>query len=120
MFLLTSTLYCPQMDYLLGNNPEGRSYMVGFGNKPPTQPHHRGSSVPKLALDEVVSCPMSFVKWLSPDVPNVNELTGAIMGGPDRNDLFEDKRWMSSMTEPCTYVNSLAVGPLAKLASPHA
>lgn len=29
------------MDYILGNNPEGRSYMVGFGKKPPTQAHHR-------------------------------------------------------------------------------
>ncbi|KAF8032603.1 hypothetical protein BT93_D1502 [Corymbia citriodora subsp. variegata] len=86
----------------------------------PTQPHHRGASVPRLAPNEVVSCPMSFVKWLTVDVPNPNELTGAIMGGPDRNDFFEDKRWMSSMTEPCTYVNSLAVGPLAKLASAHA
>ncbi|XP_030530549.1 endoglucanase 16 [Rhodamnia argentea] len=109
-----------QMDYLLGNNPLGRSYMVGFGNNPPTQPHHRGSSVPILAPNEAVNCPMSFVKWFSPDVPNPNELTGAIMGGPDRNDLFEDKRWLSSMTEPCTYVNSLAIGSLAKLATRHA
>jgi len=36
------------MDYILGKNPEGRSYMVGFGNNPPTQAHHRGASVPTL------------------------------------------------------------------------
>ncbi|XP_019416935.1 PREDICTED: endoglucanase 16-like [Lupinus angustifolius] len=106
-----------QMDYVLGKNPEGRSYMVGFGKNPPKQAHHRGASVPKASKDEVVSCAMSFTKWLNVDSPNPNELTGAIMGGPDKNDKFVDKRTASSYTEPCTYVNSLAVGPLAKLAS---
>ncbi|OWM78337.1 endoglucanase 16 isoform X2 [Punica granatum] len=106
-----------QMDYLLGSNPERRSYMVGFGNNPPTQAHHRGASVPVLGPTEVVSCPMSFVNWFTKNAPNPNELTGAILGGPDRYDHFTDKRWTSSMTEPCTYINSMAVGTLAKLAS---
>ncbi|GAV80090.1 Glyco_hydro_9 domain-containing protein [Cephalotus follicularis] len=109
-----------QMDYILGQNPQGRSYMVGFGTNPPTQAHHRGASVPKLADNEVVSCGMSFVYWYKKDAPNPNELTGAIVGGPDRADNFNDQRWDSSKTEPCTYVNSLAVGVLAKLASPNA
>ncbi|TQE01452.1 hypothetical protein C1H46_012932 [Malus baccata] len=104
-----------QMDYLLGENPKGRSYMVGFGPNAPQQPHHRGASVPK-GENGIVNCAMSFVNWFKKDVPNPNELTGAIVGGPDRFDNFEDKRWASSYTEPCTYVNSLAVGPLAKLA----
>ncbi|XP_062157543.1 endoglucanase 16 [Alnus glutinosa] len=108
-----------QMDYLLGSNPEQRSYMVGFGKSPPTQAHHRGASVPRLSKDEAVSCAISFVNWFNKDGPNPNELTGAIVGGPDRLDNFNDKRWDSSMTEPCTYINSLAVGPLAKLASSH-
>lgn len=106
-----------QVDYLLGNNPNGRSYMVGFGNNPPTQAHHRGASVPVSSANSQVSCPMSFVHWYNKDVPNANELTGAILGGPDRNDNFNDKRWASSMTEPCTYVNSQVVGVLAKLAT---
>ncbi|KAH6804737.1 glycosyl hydrolase 9A4 [Perilla frutescens var. frutescens] len=108
-----------QMDYLLGKNPRGRSYMVGFGKNPPTQAHHRGASVPKLPPNEPVSCPMSFVYWYNKDVPNPNELTGAILGGPDKNDQFEDKRTNSAMTEPTTYINSLAVGVLAKLARQH-
>ena len=29
-----------QINYMLGDG--GRSYVVGFGNNPPTQPHHRG------------------------------------------------------------------------------
>lgn len=105
-----------QMDYILGKNPEGRSIMVGFGKNPPKQAHHRGASVPVLEKDEEVNCGMSFSKWLTPDAPNPNELTGAILGGPNINDHFNDKRSDSTMTEPCTYVNSLAVGPLAKLA----
>ncbi|GMN63308.1 hypothetical protein TIFTF001_032383 [Ficus carica] len=106
-----------QLDYVLGNNPNGRSYMVGFGANPPTQAHHRGASVPKLSRNSVVNCGMSFVNWYNKNSPNVNELTGAILGGPDRYDNFDDKRWDSSKTEPCTYINSLAVGVLAKLAS---
>ncbi|AQK75436.1 Endoglucanase 15 [Zea mays] len=50
------------------------------------------------------------------DNVNPNELTGAIVGGPDKNDGFVDKRGNSSYTEPCTYINSLAIGPLAALA----
>ncbi|KAL0557407.1 hypothetical protein IC582_005945 [Cucumis melo] len=105
-----------QMDYMLGINPLGRSFMVGFGNNPPKQAHHRGASVPVLPPNTVVNCPMSFVDWFNKDTPNPNELTGAILGGPDRTDKFNDKRSDSPMTEPVTYTNSLAVGVLAKLA----
>jgi len=105
------------MDYILGKNPEGRSYMVGFGKNPPTQAHHRGASVPKLSPNEDINCPMSFSKWLKRDGPNPHELTGAIVGGPDINDKFDDNRTDSPKTEPCTYVNSLATGALVKLAS---
>ncbi|HKB40986.1 MAG TPA: glycoside hydrolase family 9 protein, partial [Gemmataceae bacterium] len=30
-----------QVDYVLGANPRNSSYMVGFGNNPPRNPHHR-------------------------------------------------------------------------------
>ncbi|KAF7080762.1 hypothetical protein CFC21_084781 [Triticum aestivum] len=105
-----------QMDYLLGANPRGRSYVVGFGANPPTQPHHRGASTPVLKPGTVVNCGMSFGDWFAPDRPNPNELTGAIMGGPDGADNFIDKRNASACTEPCTYINSLAIGALAALA----
>ncbi|KAL6215232.1 hypothetical protein ACLB2K_014663 [Fragaria x ananassa] len=106
-----------QIDLLLGDNPNGRSYMVGFGQNAPTQAHHRGASIPVGTDSSNVNCPMSFVYWYNKDVPNPNELTGAILGGPDINDQFHDKRWESVFTEPCTYVNSQAVGVLAKLAT---
>ncbi|KAL9444973.1 hypothetical protein AB3S75_018048 [Citrus x aurantiifolia] len=106
-----------QMDYLLGANPRGRSYMVGFGKDPPTRAHHRGASVPLENVNSGVSCPMSFVNFFLKNMPNPNELTGAIVGGPDKHDNFNDERWDGPMTEPCTYVNSLAIGVLAKLTS---
>ncbi|XP_050365816.1 endoglucanase 16 [Argentina anserina] len=106
-----------QIDLVLGDNPSGKSYMVGFGSNAPTQAHHRGASIPMGIDSGQVGCPMSFVYWYNKDTPNPNELTGAILGGPDINDQFHDKRWESAMTEPCTYVNSLAVGVLAKLAT---
>lgn len=108
-----------QMDYILGKNPEGRSVMVGFGDKPPLQAHHRGASVPMADANLEMSCAESFARWLQVDRPNPNELTGAILGGQDKTDHFDDKRTDSAATEPCTYVNSLAVGPLAKLAFIH-
>lgn len=108
-----------QMDYILGANPHGRSYMVGFGNNPPQQAHHRGASIPTQDATMEVGCPMSFVRWYNKNVPNPNELTGAILGGPDKKDSFSDFRWTSVYTEPCTYVNSQAVAPLAKLTCPN-
>ncbi|XP_074293058.1 endoglucanase 16-like [Silene latifolia] len=105
-----------RMDYILGSNPQQRSYMVGFGKNPPQQPHHRGASVPVLQKAEVVSCARSFVDWFTKNAPNPNELTGAIVGGPDRNYNFEDRRHIGNYEEPCTYVNSLAIGVLARLA----
>ncbi|KAA3468249.1 endoglucanase 16-like [Gossypium australe] len=104
-----------QMDYILGANPLGRSYMVGFGKNPPTQAHHRGASIPLSEANEDINCGMSFARWFNKDSPNPNELTGAILGGPDKQDKFSDLRWTSIYTEPCTYVNSLAVAALAKL-----
>ncbi|KAI3786964.1 hypothetical protein L1987_41077 [Smallanthus sonchifolius] len=105
-----------EMDYLLGHNPAHRSIMVGFGHNPPLYAHHRGASVPVTASTKDVTCGMSFVYWFNTDAPNPNELTGAILGGPDRADVFIDSRQNSSYTEPCTYINSLAIGVLAKLA----
>ncbi len=64
------------------------SFVVGFGNNPPTQPHHRGSS-----------CPRTGVCYHAVNRPNPNVLYGALVGGPkERNDQFSDKRrdWVES------------------------
>merc|ERR1712080_552337 len=68
-----------QMNYILGDNPNGQSFVVGFGSKYPQNPHHSASSCPN---------------------PTATELTGALVGGcrwPDdkyndaRNDYFSNE-----------------------------
>ncbi|KAK7093281.1 uncharacterized protein [Littorina saxatilis] len=72
-----------QIHYALGDT--GRSFVVGFGKNPPKQPHHRSSSCPnKPAL-----CNMNILHL---DVPNVHTLYGALVGGPDGSDKYEDSR----------------------------
>ncbi|BAZ46748.1 putative endoglucanase [Chondrocystis sp. NIES-4102] len=75
-----------QVDYILGDNPRGFSYMVGFGNNYPQRAHHRGSagSVP---LD-------------GSSTPNEHILYGAIVGGPGSADDYShnDRRndWITN------------------------
>lgn len=104
------------MDYILGKNPTGMSFMVGFGDKYPQQAHHRGSSIVSIYEDSrKISCTEGFTLWFNREAPNPNELTGAVVGGPDRYDGFEDSRADSTKLEPTTYINAPLVGVLAKL-----
>lgn len=105
-----------QVDYILGNNPKKMSYMVGFGNKYPKQLHHRGSSIPSVkAHPSKVGCNDGFSNYFSSSKPNPNTHVGAIVGGPDSNDNFNDVRSDSSHTEPATYMNAAFVGSVAAL-----
>ncbi|KAH3741114.1 hypothetical protein DPMN_047832 [Dreissena polymorpha] len=58
-----------QINYILGDNKLHISYEIGFGNRYPKKPHHRGS-------------------WA--DNPNV--LKGGLVGGPDQGDNYDDRR----------------------------
>ena len=40
-----------QVRYILGENPAGMSYMVGYGENYPTRVHHRAASIPSPAVD---------------------------------------------------------------------
>lgn len=67
-----------QIDYMLGDNPDGFSFVVGFGDDYPLQPHHRAAS----GTTDV-------------NAPGPNEYTlyGALVGGPkDRSGTYEDRR----------------------------
>lgn len=66
-----------QMEYILGDNPMGYSYEVGYGNSYATQPHHRSShcSATQSQEDPIVQ---------------VHTLWGALVGGPDLNDFHSD------------------------------
>ena len=107
------------MDYILGRNPLGISYMVGFGGKYPQQAHHRGASILASAtssdVDQKWQCVDGFRLWFSRGAPNPNLALGAIVGGPDINDYFDDVRSNSAQLEPTTYTNALFTGALAGL-----
>lgn len=103
-----------QVDYILGDNPLGMSYMVGYGPKFPRRIHHRASSVPSLqAHPGRIGCKAGSRYFLSPD-PNPNLLIGAVVGGPmNVTDAFPDSRPYFQESEPTTYINAPLVGLLA-------
>ncbi|KAI9092323.1 hypothetical protein K1719_027823 [Acacia pycnantha] len=102
-----------QVDYILGDNPEKMSYMVGFGDSYPKNIHHRGSSVPSIRdHPQRISCNDGF-QYFHSSSPNPNLLVGAVVGGPDSSDRFSDDRNNYQESEPATYINAPMVGALA-------
>jgi len=93
-----------QVDYALGNNPLGRSYVVGFGNNPPVNPHHRGAHG-------------SWANSIQEPRNNRHILYGALVGGPSApNDTaYEDDRSNYITNEVALDYNAGFTGALAKL-----
>ncbi|CAI7800123.1 unnamed protein product, partial [Closterium sp. NIES-53] len=112
-----STLSRSQIDYLLGSNPQQLSYMVGFDEKYPKFVRHQGASIPSLASDPTVYTCSSGQQWLQSSSPNPNILSGAVVGGPDHDDNFNDSR-DNRLNEPAIYINAALVGLLASFSSP--
>ncbi|KAL1059792.1 hypothetical protein V6Z11_1Z006200 [Gossypium hirsutum] len=105
-----------QVNYILGNNPMKMSYMVGFGSNYPMQLHHRGSSIPSIhSHPSRVGCNDGYSSYYSSNNPNPNQHVGAIVGGPDSSDHFNDRRSDYSHSEPTTYINAAFVGAVAAL-----
>ena len=106
-----------QVDYILGDNPKGMSYMVGYSNKYPQRIHHRGSANPSIKHhSRPIKCKEGTFYYESPN-PNPNLLVGALVGGPGEDDEFADDRKESSKSEPTTYTNAPFVGVLAYFAA---
>ncbi|KAL6594609.1 hypothetical protein ACP70R_048347 [Stipagrostis hirtigluma subsp. patula] len=104
-----------QVDYILGANPGRMSYMVGYGGRFPAQVHHRGASLPSIkASPGKVTCKGGFA-YMNKDTPNPNVLAGAIVGGPDANDQYNDSRQNYQQGEPSTVTVAPIVGVLARL-----
>ncbi|RDX91116.1 Endoglucanase 8, partial [Mucuna pruriens] len=103
-----------QVDYILGDNPLGMSYMVGYGARYPQRIHHRASSLPSVAAHPAhIGCKAGSQYYFSPN-PNPNVLVGAVVGGPTNNtDSFPDSRPFFQQSEPTTYINAPLVGLLA-------
>lgn len=72
-----------QLDYALGST--GRSFVVGFGLNPPERPHHRAASC------EAPPTPCNFDDLYKPG-PNPHIHYGALVGGPDDQDVYADER----------------------------
>jgi len=71
-----------QVDYALGANPYGRSYLVGFGNDPFNHPHHRGAYGAWAGFEH-------FIPGKADDRNTSRHvLYGALIAGPDHNDVF--------------------------------
>ena len=98
-----------QADYILGSNPLGMSYLIGFGTSYPLRVHHRGASIP-----QPVSCGDGFNLYYYVQTSNPHVIQGAIVGGPDANDNYIDQRDEYGMTEPCTYNTAPMVGVFAR------
>ncbi|XP_071724925.1 LOW QUALITY PROTEIN: endoglucanase 2-like [Rutidosis leptorrhynchoides] len=99
--------------------PHKTSYMVGYGDKYPEKLHHRGATLPdKEKHPEPLKC-RDGDAYFKRDAPDLNQLTGALAGGPDENDQFGDSRYNVSQTEPTTYMNAPFVGLLAYFRQAH-
>ncbi|XP_069105272.1 uncharacterized protein [Argopecten irradians] len=75
-----------QIHYMIGGNNDEFSYVIGFGNDFPRNPHHASSSCPLSSQP----CGWDFYNDLSQ--PNHHILLGALVGGPGNNDEYEDRR----------------------------
>jgi hypothetical protein len=69
-----------QVNYILGDNPRRSSYVIGFGNNSPTNPHHRNAHG-------------SISGNIKEPVDTKHILFGALVGGPSKpNDDYHDGR----------------------------
>ncbi|KAF2367540.1 Glycoside hydrolase family 9 [Trinorchestia longiramus] len=94
-----------QLGYVLGST--GRSFVVGYGENPPTRPHHRASSCPQYPA----SCTDSWAQ--NNPGPNPHPLYGALVGGPDESDVYVDDRMDYIHNEVACDYNAAFVGVLA-------
>ncbi|XP_070534191.1 endoglucanase 4-like [Ptychodera flava] len=96
-----------QIHYILGD--AGHSFVVGFGRDPPRQPHHRASSCPDPGIPCLHRNSYKF------DGPNHHVLYGALVGGPDENDKWEDNRANYYQNEPACNYNAVFQSAVAGL-----
>ena len=94
--------YETQMNYVLGDNADGQTFVVGYGEKSPKNPHHRtahGSWKNDLAI---------------PDT-NRHILYGALVGGPNQDGSYEDDRQNYINNEVATDYNAGFTALLCKM-----
>lgn len=91
-----------QMQYMLGDNPQQRSFVVGYGKNPPKHPHHRtahGSWADQMNVPE----------------NHRHTLYGALVGGPGRDDSYRDDITDYVSNEVAIDYNAAFTGNVAKM-----
>eukprot|EP01132_Coremiostelium_polycephalum_P009018 gene9018-11045_t len=93
-----------QLGYILGNNPQSRSFVVGYGPNHPINPHHRASH-------------HSLTNSIDNPINNTYLLLGALVGGPGQNDDYVDDRHDYVKNEVACDYQAGFIGSIAYLAS---
>lgn len=94
-----------QMEYILGDNPMGYAYEVGYENNYATFPHHRAAHCSPTQSME------------NPETYQVHTLYGALVGGPDADDYHHDETKDYIYNEVTDDYNAGFTGALAGLYS---
>lgn len=89
-----------QMDYILGNNPLNRCYMVGFSSNSAKHPHHRAAHG-------------STTDSMSDPAEHRHTLWGGLVGGPDTKDVHVDATNDFVYNEVAVDYSAAFVGALA-------
>lgn len=90
--------------------------MVGFGTKFPQQVHHRRASIVSIKKNSTqVTCQGDFSDWKDRKAPNPNVIVGAIVGGPDLSDEFDDNKDNYKQNETAAVNTAPFIGVLAYL-----
>lgn len=96
--------YEEQVNYCLGDNPDGRCYVVGLDPSSPTNPHHRTAHG-------------SWKNDMTVPTDSRHVLYGALVGGPNEDGSYEDDRGNYINNEVATDYNAGFTALLCKMAS---
>jgi len=88
------------LGYTLGSNPRNASYVIGYGSNWPQNPHHRAA------------CPDNVDG-------NCYQLTGALVGGPDSGDSYNDSIQNYQQTEVAIDYQACLIAGLASMIKTH-
>ncbi len=91
-----------QVNYSLGDNPDKRSYVCGYGNDYPVNPHHRTAHG-------------SWKNDLAIPAKSRHILYGALVGGPTESGAYEDDRQNYINNEVATDYNAGFTAMLCKM-----
>lgn len=92
-----------QINYILGDNPMNMSYVIGYGSKYPTKPHHRAANGYQGYANNNNLKEAKYV------------LTGALVGGPGNGDSYSNNANQYTETEVGIDYNAGLVMALAGL-----